>query len=300
MATTTTGPRSARGPRSTKHKDAGSQSPLLPEPKTKEQESFVRLAILLRHLRQAKQLTVQQRKFLFENLPNLPDERELEPLTQATFTEKIEKVFDDGKTLSSGAFQRWEDGIGLPEPLNLLRIAKLARMSMDQLFAYLYPDADVSTPDVFPEKDTSKLLKKIKALKDPNILAEIIMAASQTWKGIMEESVSWSTKSNSKNEEEALGINLSKSQRQKLALLLKKSLETRPNESLPDLMRDHILTANPNTKYSKSSLELVASACCEIKIWDEDGLFLKQDRTYENRLEQLLADLEKSPLLQTV
>lgn len=297
MATTTTGPRSARGPRSTKHKDAGSQSPLLPEPKTKEQESFVRLAILLRHLRQAKQLTIQQRKFLFENLPNLPDERELEPLTQAVFTEKIEKVFDDGKTLSSGAFQRWEDGIGLPEPLNLLRIAKLARMSMDQLFAYLYPDADVSTPDGFPEKDTSKLLKKIKTLKDPNVLAEIIVAASQTWKG-MEEDFSLSTRESSK--EEAVGIDISESQRQKLALLLKRSLEIKPSENLPDLIKDHVLTANPTMNYSKSSLELVASACYEIKIWDEDGLFLKQDRTYENRLEQLLADLDKYSLLQSV
>lgn len=254
------------------------------------------LGILLRYLRQSKDpISLEEKVNFRKKLPHLPDESELEPLTQEAFTQKLVETLGDREKLSYGTLQRWEHGKSMPEALNLLRIAKLAGMSILELFAFMFPTVDLGVPPSPPERDLSLILKEIRRLENIVELGEIILVATEL---IMATANPATVKLIPKKETKF--FQLSEIQSKRLALLLKKSLELDPGKNIPVDFRNDVLKARSDMEHSKSSLERLAEICHEIKAWDEDEPWIKPDVTYKDRWQDMLDDLENKPSLQSL
>lgn len=256
------------------------------------------LGVLLRYLRQPKDngLSLEEKIMLRKKLPHLPDESEIESLSQQAFTEKILGIEIEGEareTLSYASLQRWEGGKSMPEPLNLLRIAKLAGMNIEQMYKYLFPGINLETPVPSPEGYFPCLLKQVKSLTDPRELGQIAIAATEILINIKTRLPSIEIP-----DKEEDRVDFTDIQRQRLAILVKKSLEINPkNQEMLEPFVNDILEAAPDVKYSKAYLEDLAIACYEILIWGKDDLLVNSSQTYQNRLPQLLQDLENKPSL---
>ncbi|NJR24360.1 MAG: hypothetical protein HC786_20515 [Richelia sp. CSU_2_1] len=99
-------------------------------------EAVKKLSVLLRYLRQSKSVTLEEKRDLRQKLPSIPDESQLEDLTLEAFTKKLISILARSEALSPGTLQRWEGGKTMPEALNLLRIAKLAGVKIQELYVF--------------------------------------------------------------------------------------------------------------------------------------------------------------------
>lgn len=251
-----------------------------------------RIGWLILYLRQAprKEIPLEHKNTLRKFFPQLPDESELEQVTQEELANKLIDLLP-GEELSYASIQRWEGGASMPTPINLLRIAKYVGTDISKLYEYLFQEINTEI-EVQPQEEISKLLLQVRsASMNVEDAARIIQAAAET----MLEHVS--NPSKSKGVEKM--IDLSEGQKQKLAKILRKSLEQRSAE-IPGDIAKCVLEADPNFRHSEKTFEIVASACCWVRAWDTevDEPWLDCSRSYADNTEKLLKTLNGNGVTQ--